>query len=151
MFEIVEECDPTLVLEKEQIHLDAALNDPAAKVYNLAKNVFFSGPTGLKRLLTQEEKSNLRLKAQKQFSDPIEKEKHLIGVRKANAKVASFVLIDPNGVKYEHIYNLALFCKEHGLNVRHIYDIKVKRNNRTTEKGWRMEHEQTGLVKTVES
>lgn len=130
LFEVLEKVEDVKSLkEREQFYLDIAFQIPN-KIYNIYPKVGSNRTTKL----TEEQKSHLRFKTQQQYANPTQRQKHLEAVRKTNAKISNLILVDKNGIEYNSIYNISLFCKEHQLNIRHIYDIKAGR--RKSEKGW---------------
>ena len=135
LFEAIEECSKEHVLVREQFYLEMA-QKILGEVYNM-RPVAGSGAPG--NPISEERKKYLRECAAKQFADSIQREKHLEAVRKSNSRLSSFVLIDPDGKRYSGIVNLTKFCSDHGLNIRHIYDIKHGKRNRFMEKGWKVE------------
>lgn len=134
-FEIIEECSKETVLVREQFYLDMA-QKILGEVYNM-RPVAGSGAPG--KPVSEEHKRYLQECAKKQFADPVQKTKHLHAVRSSNARLCKFVLIEPSGKRHSGIVNLTKFCTEHGLNIRHIYDVKHGKRGRFTEKGWRVE------------
>ena len=130
VFEVIDRVTDIGTLKNtEQSYLDTAFQTPDM-IYNIYPKV------GSNRTikLSEEQKAHLRKRAQQQYANKEQRQKHLLAVRKSNAKISKLVLVDPNGCVYDNIRNLALFCKEHLLNIRHVYDMSVGR--RKSEKGW---------------
>ncbi len=140
-FIVLERTSPEDRLIKEQSYLDQA-----ARNSEILYNIYAFAGSGRESKRSEKEKQHLKSKAKEQFENPHSRQKHLEAVQKSNQRFHNIILIDPNGKEYGPIVNLYGFCREHGLNVRHIYDMINGKRGRFTEKRWKVKRDEENRI-----
>ena len=132
-FLIVERTLPEERIRKEQLHLDEGF-----RTNGLLYNIYTVAGSGKESKRTDSQKQLLKQKAYEQFQDKEKREKHLKAVQTSNQRLHDIVLVDPSGQEHGPIVNLYGFCREHQLNIRHIYDMIGGKRGRYSEKKWKL-------------